>query len=60
MIRQGMFVKQSTYNRILIDCTTDCTSINVQTEIKLKPEINWINKLRENVYVTMTATAKKL
>ena len=60
MIRQGMFVKQSTYNRILIDCTTNCTSINVQTEIKLKPEINWINKLRENVYVTMTATAKKL
>ena len=34
---QGMFVKQSMYNRILIDYTTNCTSTNVQTKIKLKP-----------------------
>ena len=37
VVTQGMFVKQSIYNRILIDYTTNCTSTNVQTKIKLKP-----------------------
>ena len=37
VVTQGMFVKQSMYNRILIDYITNCTSTNVQTKIKLKP-----------------------
>ena len=43
VVTQGMFVKQSMYNRILIDYITNCTSTNVQTKIKLKPWINWID-----------------
>ena len=37
MVTQAMFVKQSMYNRILIDYTTNCTSTNAQTKTKLKP-----------------------
>ena len=33
----AMFVKQSIYDRILIDYTTNRTSKNVKTKIKLKP-----------------------
>ena len=37
VVTQGMSVKQSMYNEILIDYTTNCTSTNVQIKIKLKP-----------------------
>ena len=37
VVTQGMFVKQSMHNRVLIDYVTNCTTTNVQTKIKLKP-----------------------
>ena len=33
VVTQGMFVKRSMYNRILIDYTTNCKSTNVETKI---------------------------
>ena len=43
VVTEGMFVKQSIYNRILIDYITNCTPSNVQTKIKLRPWIKWID-----------------
>ena len=66
VVTQGMFVKQSMYNRILIDYVTNCTSTNVQTAFStetlnhLKLKILWLqidltnlDQLEFEVYATI-------